>query len=342
MTELEKILSTRDLDSKEAESLICSIMTGKLVEAEIANCLSALAQKGESGLEIAVFARCMRSFAVDWPSEQISQQPAIGELCDTCGTGGDGSSSLNVSTLSAIILASLGIPVAKHGNRAVSSKSGSADLLESLGISLELSKEETKSCLDAVGITFLYAPNWHPAMKYAAPARKSLKIRTIFNLLGPITNPAPVKYQLLGVFDKRFQEVIAEALAQLGREAYVICSDDGLDEVSWAAPSYFIRTGSGKIQERGELSPEDFGFTRHAYKDLEITGIEEAKERSLNFLKGDGSLAENHAIAMNAALIYSLMRGLELKKAAQICLGAIKDGNGFKLLEAWRSFVRSV
>ncbi len=329
---LAKIIRKENLTSTEAESIMQRIMHGQENEISTAALLVALAAKGETGTEIASFAKQMRNAAKTWPSDQSDSI-----LCDTCGTGGDGASTLNISTLSAIILASLGISVAKHGNRGVSSKSGSADLLEGLNINIDTDRNATVACLQKIGITFLYAPNWHPAMKYVAPVRKALKVRTIFNLLGPITNPAPVHCQLIGVFDKSFVQPIGEALAALGKKAYVVCSQDGLDEVSWAAPTDFIRVGDGQIQESGTLSMQDFGVKKHSLEELKISGSKEAVERGLNFLDGKGSEAENHAIAMNAALVYSLAKKASLKESTQACLEAIQTRKGLEKLEQWRS-----
>ena len=211
---LAKLIEGVDLEGPEAEALMQSIMTGAAGETLTAALLTALACKGESGSEIAACARVMRGAAQSWPPFTEGKTPSV--LCDTCGTGGDGASTMNISTLSAIILASLGIPVAKHGNRAVSSKSGSADLLEELGINLDLSPQDVCKCLEKTGITFLYAPRWHPAMKYAAPVRRALEVRTVFNLLGPISNPAPISHQIVGVFARSFQKPIAQALGPTG------------------------------------------------------------------------------------------------------------------------------
>ncbi len=332
---LNKLIQKENLNSDEAEALMRSIVTGEAGEICTAAILSTLASKGETGTEMASFARVMREVATPWPSGSLSYPI----LCDTCGTGGDGASTLNISTLSAIVLASLDIPVAKHGNRAVSSQSGSADLLEALGIKLEYTHQKVRQCLEKIGITFLFAPNWHPAMKYAIPVRKALGVRTVFNLLGPITNPAPVTHQLVGVFQKSFQEVIAEALRELGKKAYIVFSSDGLDEVSWSAPTHFIRVGEGKIQESGEIEPGDFGFPLHKKEDLQISGPNEALHRGLRFLEGKANDAENHAVAMNAAFLHSLVCSSNLKESAQACLEAIKNGCGLSILEKWRSFV---
>ncbi|MDH5656332.1 MAG: anthranilate phosphoribosyltransferase, partial [Spirochaetia bacterium] len=206
---LKKVIRKENLSSEEAGSAMTEIMTGKTGEIRTAAFLTAMSMKGETGKEIEAFARSMRHAAVPWPGNS-------GEvLCDTCGTGGDSASTINVSTISALLLAAMGHKVAKHGNRAVSSSTGSADLLESIGVNLEMDHGEAFDCLKDVGITFLFAPKWHPAMKHAGPVRKAMGVRTVFNLLGPITNPAPVSHQVVGVFNRDFMTPIAQALAGL-------------------------------------------------------------------------------------------------------------------------------
>jgi anthranilate phosphoribosyltransferase len=271
----------------------------------------------------------MRGAAVPWPG-------AAGDYCDTCGTGGDGARTINVSTLAGIVLAAAGLPVAKHGNRAVSSTSGSADLLERLGVALDRPPEGVAESLERNGITFLFAQAWHPAMKYAGPVRKALGVRTVFNLLGPLTNPAPISYQTIGVFHKDFMERVAVALAGLGRKgAYVIHGADGLDEVSPETETHFIKIESGRVTDRGTVRPEDFGFARFALDEIRIDSPEEALERARAILDGSGRDADNAVVAMNAALVYSLARGTDLNAAAQECLAVIKSGKGAEVVRNW-------
>ncbi len=327
---LKKLMANEDLTSDEATHAMTAVMTGEAGEARTAGLLTALALKGETGTEIEAFARAMRKAAVSWPGGS----PEI--LADTCGTGGDGASTLNISTLTAMLLASLGIPVAKHGNRAVSSKSGSADLLEGLGVRLNLTHEETANELERAGITFLFAPMWHPAMKYAAPVRKALGFRTVFNLLGPLTNPAPITHQVIGVFSQEFMERMAAAVALLGRKgAYVLHSEDGLDELSPAAPTHFIRIEAGEVREQGKMQPEDFGFSPVSLDELRTVSREEALKRSQLILEGAGQPAENQTIAMNAGLVYSLTKGGDLKSSAALCLDALRSGQALELLKKW-------
>lgn len=328
---LKKLLSkSGDLSADEASQAMAEIMTGEAGEVRTAALLTALALKGETGTEIEAFARSMRHAAVPWPGEN----PLV--LVDTCGTGGDSQGTINVSTLAAILLGALDIPVAKHGNRAVSSTTGSADLLEGLGVVLTRDVREVADELKRVGITFLFAQAWHPAMKFAAPVRKNLGFRTVFNLLGPLTNPAPVNYQVVGVFHRDYMERMAHALALQGRKgAYLLHSEDGLDEVSPAAPTHFIRIADGEIVERGQLSPADFGLPAAALSELRAVDREDALRRSRAILEGRGSEAESHTIVMNAALIYSMVHGTDLPTAAAACLAGLRAGRGAELLGRW-------
>ncbi len=330
---IAKLIAKKDLSSEEAAEAMGSIMRGESKDAQTAAFLAALAAKGESGGELAAFAQIMRKAAQAWPSPD--HYPV---LCDTCGTGGDNAHALNISTLAAMLLAALGIPVAKHGNRAVSSKSGSADLLERLGIVLELSSEDSTACLRESGICFLFAPRWHSAMKHVAPVRKALGVRTVFNLLGPLSNPAPVTHQIVGVYDPAYMRIMAEALAELGHEAYLVSSTDSpsLDEFSCSAPTYVLSVKGAKVSERQLLAPEDFALQRWPLSALQVSNAEEAATRALAVLEGKGSQAENHAVALNASLLYSLVKNETLEKSAQLCLAAIHEGKGFRLLEKWK------
>ncbi|MBU41936.1 MAG: anthranilate phosphoribosyltransferase [Spirochaetaceae bacterium] len=331
---LKRIIAGEDLTAEEATKAMTAIMSGQAGEIQTAGFLTALALKGETGTEIEAFSRSMRKAAVTWPSRS---NPVI---LDTCGTGGDSSGIINVSTVAALVLASLGISVAKHGNRAVSSPTGSADVLEELGISMTLKPEEVAECLEKVGMCFLFAPTWHPAMKFAAPVRKALGVRTVFNLLGPITNPAPVSHQIIGVFDGRFLEPLGDALAGLGRKgACVIHSRDGLDELSIAAPTDYIMIRDGRIEKKGQFKPEDFGIQPMDISSLKVADRRESARRVQLILEGKGSDTENAMMAANAALAYHLVHpDTDLKSAYGLCLDALKQGKPMEVLEKWRSF----
>src|SRR5436189_5689345 len=229
-------------------------MEGRAGEVQTVAFLVALRAKGETVPELVGLARTMRSLAAEVPGGR-------GDLVDTAGTGG-GPSTFNISTAAALVAAGAGCAVAKHGNRSATSRSGSADLLEALGVTIELGPDEVARCIDEVGFGFMFAPRHHAAMRHVAPVRKELAVRTIFNFLGPLTNPAGATRQLLGVSDRRYQETIAEALLALGCErALVVCADDGVDEVAVTDRTRIVEVEEGRTEE-GFLEPEELGIQR--------------------------------------------------------------------------------
>jgi anthranilate phosphoribosyltransferase len=334
MTEyLKKVMSYQNLTEEEAYFAMNKIMTGEAGEIRTAALLVALAMKKETGEEIEGFAKAMRKAAVKWPSLKKY------DILDTCGTGGDNANLLNISTITAVVMATIGYRVAKHGNRAVSSATGSADVLEDCGINIEVNYEEAVECLEKIGITFLYAPKWHPAMKYAAPVRKTIGVRTVFNILGPITNPAPITHQIMGVFSKEYMPQIAQALTGLGRKnAYVIHSQDGLDEISIAAPTEYIQIQEGKIIQEGILKVEDFGIEPESLDSLKVKDRKESTERFLRIIKGEGTSAENKMVAINSALALTLFENISLKEATEKMLELLKSGKVYKKFEEWKNF----
>lgn len=250
---IRKVVDRENLTEEEAQLAMGCIMDGKATDAQIAGLATALRMKGETVDEITGFARAM--------IERIQHRPHLREkLLDTCGTGGDGGKTFNISTASAIVAASAGARVAKHGNRSVSSQSGSADVLEELGVSVNLPPDRVEECLERCGFAFYFAPQFHPAMKHAARARSEMKIRTIFNLLGPLTNPARARRQILGVYDASLLELLPRVLQRLGVErALVVASADGLDEVSISAPTHVAELHDDKIR-RYTITPEELGL----------------------------------------------------------------------------------
>ncbi len=253
---LRQVIERVDLTRGEAFSVMQEIMDGQATPAQIGALLTALRMKGERVAEIAGFAQAMRSRAT---AVSTKHQNAI----DICGTGGDGKGTFNISTVAAFVVAGAGVPVAKHGSYSVSSRCGSADVLKELGLDLELNAEQMGKCLDELGIAFLFAPKLHPAMKHAVAPRRELGTRTIFNILGPLTNPAGVRRQMIGVFDRRLATMLAEVLAELGTEqALLVHSDDGLDEISVHGRTFTVELLKGRISERA-LTPEDFGLPRY-------------------------------------------------------------------------------
>ncbi|WP_301170783.1 anthranilate phosphoribosyltransferase [Brevibacillus nitrificans] len=253
---LEQILQGKHLDTAVAEEAMGEIMDGKATPAQIGAFLASLRLKGEQVEEILGFAKAMRARATTFPIE-------LPGLVDTCGTGGDGSHTFNISTASAFVAASDGVRIAKHGNRAVSSKSGSADVLEALDVPVNLTPKNAADCLRATNLCFLFAPLYHQAMKHAAGPRKELAVRTVFNLLGPLTNPANASHQLMGVYDAKLLPTIASVLAQLNvKRALVVAGEDGLDELTVTGISHVAELRDGKITTY-EIQPEQFGLRRY-------------------------------------------------------------------------------
>jgi anthranilate phosphoribosyltransferase len=259
-----------NLSETEASEVMTEIMSGEATEAQIAAFITALRMKGETIEEITGFARTMRKFAtpirtqakLDIDREDINIDRET--ILDTCGTGGDGTCTFNISTATAFIVAACGLPVAKHGNRSVSSACGSADVLEALGVNLNVTPEKVEECIARIGIGFLFAPSLHGAMKYAIGPRRQIGIRTIFNILGPLTNPASATSQVLGVYNKPLTEMLANVLKNLGtRKAWVVHGEDGQDEISTTGPTAVAEL-SGGIVRSFVITPEEFGLSRSA------------------------------------------------------------------------------
>jgi len=248
-----KLVSGQHLGSEEAAAAMAEIMDGEATAAQIGAFVTALRMKGETSAEIAGLAGVMR--------ERATLVHHDGPVLDTCGTGGDGAQSFNVSTAAAFVVAGAGVTVAKHGNRAISSSCGSADVLEALGVKLELGPEGVAKCLREAGIGFMFAPLFHPSMRHAGPARREIGIRTVFNILGPLTNPARAEAQLLGVADARIARQMAEVLAMLGsRHALVVHGSGGLDEIGLSGPTTVYEVRAGQAMCEYTIQPEDYGF----------------------------------------------------------------------------------
>jgi anthranilate phosphoribosyltransferase len=306
-----------------------AILAGQLTAAQVAGLLVALRLQGESAELIAAAAEAMRSamVAVEHPFDVV---------LDTCGTGGDGSGTLNLSTGAAIIAAAAGIPVAKHGNRAQSSRTGSADVLEALGIPIDLPASAAGEILREANIAFMMATVHHPAMRHAGPARRELGIRTIFNCLGPLANPARATHQLVGAYDDALRPRLARTLLALGaRRAWVVHGTDGLDEVSPCAPTRVTEVANGATAEL-EVSPEDFGLPRGARSDI-AGGDAAGNARALeHVLSGEPHPARN-AFVLNAAAALVVGLGLEPRAAADRARQAIESGAARETLVRWRA-----
>ncbi len=251
---IHKLVLGEHLTGDEAAEVMMEIMDGEATPAQIASLITALRIKGETVAEVSGFARTMREKSVRIPTRRS------GRVMDTCGTGGDRSNSFNISTTAAFVVAGAGVPVAKHGNRAMSSKCGSADVLEALGVDITLGPEQVGRCIDTVGIGFLFAPQCHPSMKHAVVPRKEIGIRTVFNILGPLTNPAGARRQLIGVFDEHLTELMAGVLRELGSESAIVAHGyDGIDELSTLGPTKITELSDGKLTTY-DISPAEFGL----------------------------------------------------------------------------------
>jgi anthranilate phosphoribosyltransferase len=292
---IQKLVEGYDLTPAESTAIMTEIMTGKTSNAQIAAFLTALRMKGETVDELAAFAQVMRSHC-----KRI--HPKVqGRLIDTCGTGGDKLKTFNVSTAAAFVTAGAGVPVAKHGNRAVTSSSGSADVLEKLGINLALDASVVEDLIGQVGIGFMFAPAFHPAMKYVAETRREIGIRTVFNVLGPLTNPAGATAQVIGVYDAKLVEPLAYTLQKMGsEEAMVVHGQDGLDEVSTVGKTLVAHLKAGKVTN-SEKSPEDFGIQKAAVTDLQCNSAEESAQTIFNVLNNKEEGAKADIVLVNAA-----------------------------------------
>ena len=325
---LEQILAGQDLSHTDMLAIMQQVMGGELTPAQIAGLVIALRQKGESVDEITAAATVMRALST---KVEIAD---TAHLIDTCGTGGDGIQTFNVSTVSAFVAAAAGAKVAKHGGRSVSSTCGSADVLEALGVSVNLTPAQVAKCVAEIGIGFMFAPNHHSAMKHAAPVRRELGVRTIFNLLGPLTNPANAKRQVMGVFSKDLTLKLAKVLQNLGSEqVLVVHGADGMDEISFTGDTFVAELKDGKVREY-TLNPAQFGLKIHALKSIRVQNAQESKAMILDVLHGKSSVgkcaAARDIVLLNAgAAIYAA--GLQPNIHAGIVHAAKVIDNGAAL-----------
>jgi anthranilate phosphoribosyltransferase len=333
---IRHLLDRESLSSAQAEGVMEEVMTGGATPAQIAGFLIALRVKGETVDEITGCARAMRRVAVRVPRERV---PVV----DTCGTGGDGAGTFNISTTTAFVVAGAGLGVAKHGNRSVSSRSGSADVLEALGVRLDLTPAQTGQAIDEVGIGFLFAPQLHPAMRYAIGPRRELGVRTVFNILGPLTNPAGAEAQLLGVYDPQLTELMARVLRSLGsRAACVVHSQDGLDELTTTGPSrisYFGvgSDGNGVVTET--LEPGDLGFPRAQVEDLVGGDPAENARITRHVLAGAEQGPRRDTVLLNAAVTLWVGGVVpDLQEGVARAIGSIDSGAAEGCLDALIAF----
>lgn len=320
------IVSGHDLSAEDAAQVMEEIMTGEATPAQFGAFVTALRLKGETAEEISGMARVMREKALHVQSE--------GDLVDTCGTGGDGAHTINVSTIAAFVVAGAGIKVAKHGNRAITSSCGSADVLEAAGVKIDLGPEGVERCIQEVGFGFMFAPTFHPAMRFAGPPRREIGIRTVFNILGPLTNPAGARSQVLGIADGALGEKMARVLQHLGcQHALVVHGEDGLDEISISAPTQIWELRAENIYSYS-VTPEEFGLTR-ASSDAILGGSAEKNVAAMNQVLSGEQGPHRDVVLLNAAA--ALAAGDAVKNLRQGIMQAsesIDSGRAMEKLHA--------
>ena len=321
-----KLSKKQDLAYAEAEAVMDEIMSGQATPVQMSAYLTALALKGETIDEITASAAGMRAHCIKLLHNL--------DVLEIVGTGGDGSNSFNISTTSSLVIAAGGVPVAKHGNRAASSKSGAADVLEALGVKITLTPERSAEILKKINICFLFAQNYHIAMKYVAPIRKELGIRTVFNILGPLSNPAGANMELMGVYDQSLVEPLAQVMANLGvNRGMVVYGQDSLDEISMCAPTSVCEIRDGKFTSY-EITPEQFGYTRCSKEDLVGGTPAENAEITRAILKGEERGSKRQAVCLNAgAALYIAGKAESMEAGVRMAEELIDSGAALKKLE---------
>jgi anthranilate phosphoribosyltransferase len=324
---LEKVVRGQDLSAGEAYAALDVVMRGEATDAQIGALLVALRMKGETAEEIGGLARAMRDNAVRIPTRHP-------DAVDTCGTGGDRADTFNISTTAAFVAAGAGVPIAKHGNRAVSSQCGSADVLRALGVNVEATPHVASRCLDEVGIGFLFAPTLHPAMRYAIGPRRELGLRTVFNILGPLTNPAGATRQLIGVFAPELTELLAEALRELGSEhALVVHGLVGMDEISTVGETQVTELRGGQIVTQ-TWTPEQFGLQRAPIEELAGGGPEECASLLTAVLNGEKGPRRDIVLLNAAAAIYVGGKATDMREGIALAQASLDEGCARAKLEA--------
>ncbi|RME30926.1 MAG: anthranilate phosphoribosyltransferase, partial [Candidatus Zixiibacteriota bacterium] len=325
---MKKALAGKQLTTAEASAVMDQIMAGQATPAQIAGFLIALKQKGETAEEVAGFVASMRRHAVP---VAVDDEQAV----DGCGTGGDGSHSFNISTAAAIVAAAAGATVAKHGNRSVSSRCGSADLLEATGANIDPGPERVAACLREVGFGFMFAPRFHPAMKHAAGPRKELGVRTVFNILGPMTNPAGVKHQLVGVYDADLMRLVAEVLSLTGsRHVLVVHARDGLDELSVTAPTDFVEWHEGKFAT-GTIKCTDVGLEEYVASSLAGGGPDRNLDILMDVLQGAAGPYRDAVLFNAGALLYVAEKAETIAEGVNKAAEAVDSGRARDTLKRW-------
>jgi anthranilate phosphoribosyltransferase len=326
-----KLMEGKNLTDKEMQGSIEEILSGKASSTQMAAFLVLLHKKGETAEELASAVKVILKF-----SKRLYLEKEI--ILDTCGTGGDRSHTFNISTAVSFVASGVGITVAKHGNRAVSSSCGSADLIEALGININMDEKKVKEALNKIGIAFLFAPNFHPAMKYALPVRKELGIRTIFNLIGPLINPVNITHQLLGVYDKRWLKTIALTLKELERKhALVVCSEDGLDEISINSKTYVVELKENGIKNY-TIDPKDFGFRYSKNKKPQGKDPKTNAKILMDILEGKPGIYRDIVLLNAGAAIYTADKAVNLKEGIELARQSLDKGLALKKLKQLKEF----
>lgn len=332
---LNKVVEMRHLSREESREAMDLIMSGEVVSSQLASFLTALRIKGETVDEITGFALSMRNHA-------LKVEVDTNNLIDTCGTGGDGGKTFNISTASAIVAAAGGARVAKHGNRAVSGKSGSADVLEKLGVHIQLSMEEARRCLEETNLCFMFAPLYHQAMKHAAGTRREIGFRTVFNLLGPLANPAQADRQIIGVYDVNLAEKVAHVLRELGVvRCLVVAGEDGMDEISVAAPTKLVELKEGIIRSY-RLSPEEIGLPLYSQQEISGGNPEENAECIRKIFSGEKGADRDIVLANSAAALYLAGQCESLREGVERAAGIIDEGRAMAKLEQLAGLTRRI
>jgi anthranilate phosphoribosyltransferase len=330
LSTIENLKHGNDLSEKDMSNTFSLIMNGNIAKQEISLFLEHLTKKGESIEELTAAARILRDKANTIRSPELA--------VDCCGTGGDGVGTYNVSTAVSLISASCGIPVAKHGNRSSSSKSGAADIMETLGVNLNLSHEQLEESLKLFNFCFLMAPNHHKAMQHVVSVRKELGYRTIFNLIGPLANPANTKYQLIGVFDRKWLLPLAHTLNKLGtKKAWIVYGNDGLDEITTTDVTYTVKLDNGTISEH-TLKPDDFGIKSSPLNELIGGDASHNASALLNLLKGEKN-AYRDIVLINTSAVLNICNKVDnLVDGVAVAAKAIDEGNALELLNQYKEY----
>jgi anthranilate phosphoribosyltransferase len=333
---IKKVVDRIDLTKEEAAAVMSEIMGGEATPSQITAFMTAMRMKNETVDEITAFANVMRQFAI-----KIS--PKVDNLLDTCGTGGDSSGSFNISTISAIIAAAAGAKLAKHGNRSASSKCGSADILETAGVKIDLAPVKVEKCIEDIGIGFLYAPNFHPAMKYAGPSRKEIGIRTFFNILGPLSNPAGARNQLIGVFAESMTEFLTKVLKNLNaNEVMVVFGKDTLDEISISNKTKISHLKNGSIKNY-EISPTDFGIKTGKKEDFLGGTADDNLKIMLKILKDKETGPKRDIVLLNTAAALTVGQVTkDMKAGIELAKETLDSGKAYKKLEQLIEFTNKI